>query len=239
MQNMLREQNSWDNSPALSAISRRSLKAAAVEQVRAAIVRGELKAGERVTELGLAKRLGVGQATIREALIELEHQGFIQRGGARKTFVTVLTQRDITEIYLVRIHLETLTVELLTANKERDLRESERAYRRMLEAARGGRFNEFSQADLDFHRGLWHSSGNRALAEILERLVPRIFAFGIIQETVYPARRRLQQVAGQHGKLLELIQSGRGKEAQRQMEESMQQAWKDDSELPKPITFRT
>lgn len=239
MQNTLREQNSWDNSPALSAIGRRSLKAAAVEQVRAAIVRGELKAGERVTELGLAKRLSVGQATIREALIELEHQGFIQRGGARKTFVTVLTQRDITEIYLVRIHLETLTVELLIANKERDLRESDRAYRRMLEAARAGRFNEFSQADLDFHRGLWHSSGNRALAEILERLVPRIFAFGIIQEAVHPARRKLQQVAGQHGKLLELIQSGRGKEAQRRMEESMQQAWKDDSEVPKPITLRT
>ena len=72
-------------SSSLRAIRRVSLKDTAVQRICQAIERGELKAGEPVTELGLARKLGVGQPTIREALLELEFIGFVEQAGTRKT----------------------------------------------------------------------------------------------------------------------------------------------------------
>jgi DNA-binding GntR family transcriptional regulator len=211
----------------LTRIDRRSLKGEAVDQIRSAILQGELKPGQRVTELGLAKGLGVGQATIREALIELEHQGFIQRGSPRKTFVTDLSQREINDMYMVRIRLESLVVELLVNQKRGDLGDCETAYRKLMESAKRGDFLEFCQVDLDFHRSLWRAAGNQSLLELLERLVPRLFAFVIIQRT-NPSRQSLVESVKQHGRLLQLIREGKHKEAQAALEESMQQALSDD-----------
>src|ERR1700723_233069 len=74
----------------LDAIRRMSLKDTVVERICEAIERGELKAGEPLTELGLARKLGVGQPTIREAMLELQFIGFIEQVGTRKTRVTLL-----------------------------------------------------------------------------------------------------------------------------------------------------
>jgi len=62
----------------LRTIPRVSLKEAAVQQICQAIEGGELKSGETLTELGLARKLGVAQPTIREALLELEFIGYVE-----------------------------------------------------------------------------------------------------------------------------------------------------------------
>jgi DNA-binding GntR family transcriptional regulator len=217
------------NSAALTAIDRKSLKDVAVEQIRRAITHGDLKPGERLTELGLAARLGVGQATIREALIELENQGFIERSG-RQTAVTSLSRRDRDGIYQVRSALETLAVELIAAVRVRKIEFSERAYQRMLAAAERGDVLEFCSADLDFHRGLWQASGNRALAEVLERVVPRIFALDVLRPEKFDAGK-LRENAKFHGGLLELLADGKWRAARALMKQSMRQAWKDDAAL--------
>ncbi len=214
----------------LTRIDRPSLKGAAVEQIRTAILRGELQPGERVTELGLAGKLGVGQATIREALIELEHQGFIQRGSPRKTFVTALSQREIKEMYLVRACLESLVVELLVSKRGKDLTVCELAYGKLEDAAKRGKFSELVQADLDFHRALWRSTGNGSLVDLLERLVPKLFAFVIIQDAD-PSRQAMLEAARQHRRLLQLIREGKEKEAKLAMEKSMQQARSEDLQV--------
>ena len=84
----------------LRTIPRVSLKDTAVQHICQAIECGELQAGEVLTELGLARKLGVAQPTIREALLELEFIGFVERTPTRKPRVTLLTRRSIEEIYL-------------------------------------------------------------------------------------------------------------------------------------------
>lgn len=65
----------------------------------------------------MARKLGVGQSTIREALLELEFKGYVESTASRETRVTYLTKRSIEDIYLVRARLEMLAVDLLTAQK--------------------------------------------------------------------------------------------------------------------------
>jgi len=211
-------------------MARKSLKQGVVDEVHAAILRGELTAGQQVTELGLARQLGVSQPTIREALIELEHQGFIQRRGPRKTFITELTEHDINEMYVVRTTLEQLVVDSLVSSGTADLAECAQAHRQMLDAARDGRVEEFYQADLEFHRSLWRAAGNQTLTGMLEQLVPRLFAFVVIQRA-NPETGTLQTIAEEHAQLLRLIGAGDREAAHKAAESSLRQAQADDSGL--------
>src|SRR5678810_1347470 len=73
-----------------------------------AIVSGRLKGGEQIVEAKLAQEFGVGQGLVREALIELEHRGFVQRTPFTGTTVPMLTLEDAQQIFDVRIELEPL-----------------------------------------------------------------------------------------------------------------------------------
>ena len=220
-----------DADPSLKTIRRQTLKETVVLRIRQAIERGELKAGEQITELGLAKKLGVGQPTIREALLELEFVGFIERHGPRKTCVTFLTRRQIDEIYLVRVRLEILAAEILANSPAPHLQECEQWCREMHASAQAGDWVKFCYADLEFHRALWRSTENETLAGALERLVPKLFAFGIIQHA-RPTPEKLIDIAKQHRQLLDLIPKHDVEGTGNLMELSMAKAWMDDMELP-------
>ncbi len=215
-----------DEPLSLGVIDRPSLKAIALERIREAILRGKLKPGQRITEIGLARSLGVGQATIREALIDLEHQGLIQRRGSRKT-VMALTARDIEEIYAVRTQLETFAVSLLANVDCERLADAERACSEMVDAARSGEWGHFWQADLGFHQALWRATGNQHLAGALEQLVAGRFALVVIRRR-RADRKRLEVIASGHRELLQLIEAGETQAARALMEKSMQRAWADD-----------
>jgi len=231
MREELAERRETEIEPGLQIIPRVSLKDKSVQSIREAIERGELQAGETLTELGLARKLGVGQPTIREALLELEFLGFIERQGPRKTRVTKLTLQAIHDIYQVRIRLETLAAEIVAGQDAPDLRDCWNAALRMEVAAKDGAAIDFYQADLAFHRALWKQSQNESLHSCLEQLVPKLMTFSIIQKA-HPTREKLVEIAALHRRLLEMIAAGNIEVATKMMAESMKNAQDDDELLP-------
>lgn len=80
--------------------------------LRQAILRGELKPGERLMEIQLANKLGVSRTPIREAIRKLELEGLvlmIPRKGAEVADITEKSLRDVLEVRKV---LEELSVQL-------------------------------------------------------------------------------------------------------------------------------
>jgi DNA-binding GntR family transcriptional regulator len=75
----------------LSELSSTTLADQAYEALRAAIVSGELPWGERITERGLAARLGVSATPVREALRRLEQERLVERTGPRSLRVANMT----------------------------------------------------------------------------------------------------------------------------------------------------
>jgi DNA-binding GntR family transcriptional regulator len=215
----------------LRALPRVSLKEAAVQQICQAIESGELKAGEMLTELGLARKLGVAQPTIREALLELEFIGYVERTATRKARVTLLTRGAIENIYLVRTRLETLAVELIAAQPSPQVESCKDPLEAMDIAARNGDFREFCHADLKFHRALWSLSKNDCIESSLERIVPKLFAFAIIRHS-NPSIAELIETYDLHRRLLDAILQGNAVQARQLMELSMELAWLDDAQLP-------
>jgi DNA-binding GntR family transcriptional regulator len=78
----------------------------ATEALRALIVRGELRPGQRVNQEDLAAQLGLSVAPVREALRVLEHEGQLTYLPRRGYFVTELRFADLQEIYELRAMLE-------------------------------------------------------------------------------------------------------------------------------------
>src|ERR1700690_2597118 len=76
--------------------------------IRNLILAGELKPGARIVESRVARQLRVGQPTVREALVELEHQGLVSRKANHGCFVTTFTRAARTEILLMQAQLEPL-----------------------------------------------------------------------------------------------------------------------------------
>ena len=77
--------------------------------LREAILKGELKPGERLMELQLAAKLGVSRTPIREAIRMLEQEGLavtIPRKGAE---VAKMTEKDMEDVLQIREALDRLS----------------------------------------------------------------------------------------------------------------------------------
>lgn len=150
--------------------------------LRAAILHGELEPGALITETHLAKDFGVGQPLVREALIELEHAGFVQRIPYRGTYVTKFTREDIENIFRLRTELEGLAGAWA---KERIMPDDIVALRtivaNMQTAAASMAMDDYYEQDLLFHRKIWQIAGNHYLSDALERVVSPLFAFFLMR----------------------------------------------------------
>src|SRR5690242_6598773 len=89
-----------------------SIKGLVVDAVREAILNGKLSPGERIIETQVAKQMRVGQNAVREALQELEFQGFVTRVPNRGTFITDFSLDDIEQIYRFRTEFEGFAAQL-------------------------------------------------------------------------------------------------------------------------------
>src|SRR5438046_6015885 len=91
----------------IQAISKQDQVVAAIKD---AILSGAIERGDQIVESRMAQQLGSGIPLVREALIALEHQGFVQKTPYKGTTVTKLEPKQIREIFQLRVELEPLAV---------------------------------------------------------------------------------------------------------------------------------
>lgn len=80
------------------------------EQLRQAILSGELRAGDEIAQVDLAKRLGAGRTPLREALRVLQEEGLVTSEPNRRVAIAEFSIEDIEELYVIRIALESVAV---------------------------------------------------------------------------------------------------------------------------------
>jgi DNA-binding GntR family transcriptional regulator len=153
-----------------------------VTAMKHAILSGTIEPGASIVESKIAQQLGAGVPLIREALIELEHQGFVQRTPYKGTTVTKLSPSDVRHIFQLRVELEAIAIEWAKEHATPDELESLRVeIRKMEQAANNLDLPQFYEGDLSYHRKIWSLSGNPYLVDVLERLVVPLFAFFLMK----------------------------------------------------------
>jgi DNA-binding GntR family transcriptional regulator len=152
------------------------------ELIRNLITSGELNPGERIVESRLARQLGVGQPTVREALGVLEHQGLVVRKANQGCVVTSLSRDEVSHILRIRGELEVLAVELAVENAtDEDVEQLIGLTAGMKAAADAKDVLAFFEQDFRFHERLWMLSGNPFLPKLLSQLMLPLLAFLFIR----------------------------------------------------------
>lgn len=191
-----------------------------VASFKEAIMSGLIQPGDPIVESKVAQQLGAGIPLVREALIELEYQGYVQKVPYKGTTVTKLAHRDVENIFRLRRELESLAIEWAKDNvTATDIEELRGITEKMREGAQALDLDQFYQNDLAFHRKLWEVSGNEYLVECLERIVVPLFAFFLMKDR-RPRESYLISVV-QHEKIVESLPKLSGAKLRVQMRDSI------------------
>jgi GntR family transcriptional regulator, transcriptional repressor for pyruvate dehydrogenase complex len=169
-----------------------------VEEIKARIMRGELKEGDRLPPHDLlSQELGVSRTTLREGLKNLTLMGILEMKPRRGTHIrsprpssfmynlapTLLMDRPtVTELMDARLALEVATVTRACKNADpSDLEEIEQLIQEMEGSLRTRDHARFSELDVRFHLRIAHASKNEVLERILEDI--RGLLFQLLRET--------------------------------------------------------
>jgi DNA-binding GntR family transcriptional regulator len=198
-----------------------TLRGRIAESLRHAILTGTLREGERIVERKLAAQFSTSLTAVREALIELESEGFVYKKPNSATYVTKVSRESADRIFAVRRLLESYAVEEAArqATPER-VKRLEMLYLDLLDAARAKDTQLFIRTDYLLHETMWLLSGNDYLHAALRRLVLPVFAATAIR--IF-ARRPfdLVQDAQLHLPLIHAISNGNPAEARSALEHAM------------------
>jgi DNA-binding GntR family transcriptional regulator len=143
--------------------------------LRAEIIDGTIPSGARLKEEAIASRFGVSRVPIREALLQLESEGFVNTEKYKGATVSDRSQHDVVELMQVRRGLEVLAASLAAEAHGGDQVEDLRAVvERGRRAGETGAVDELPPLILEFHQVVARASGNAELARMLDGLLRRI-----------------------------------------------------------------
>lgn len=199
------------------------IKQTLAKKLRDEIIRGRLAPGERIIEGSWARRFGVAQTSVREAINLLIGEGFVTKASGRSARVTSYTEADIAEIYELRGALEGLAARLAT-ERQVDLTPLQEAFKEMRKATKAGEIRQLIEADLHFHLCLCELSGNRFLHVQARTLLVPLFAFVSIRAVqARQTAKAWESDLGRHRRIIDVIREGHPAAAEFTVRAALQQ----------------
>jgi DNA-binding GntR family transcriptional regulator len=207
-------------SPVRPLSDHQSLRERVVLRLRQAIITGDLPPKTRLVEPELAKQLNVSRTPLREAIRQLEAEGFVSTTPRLGSFVSEVTTQDVEELYALRVVIEGLAARQAAENPDPAKRQ---ILERMLEelAGRTGDFRRYHDISGQFHDTIAALSANRRLQGIYQGLAQHVSRMRILST----AERGRPEISLQgHRRIVAAILRGRGSEAERAMRAHIQGA---------------
>jgi DNA-binding GntR family transcriptional regulator len=202
---------------ASAPVERRSRADEVYEQLKRDIAEFQLVPGDRFTENSVTERLNVSRTPVRQALIRLQQEGYVEvmfRSGWR---VLPFDFAKFEQLYDLRMVLETTAAHRLC---DEGLRSPKPVNHQLLDdlmglwlvpvAQRSTDTVQVSQWDEAFHCALVEAAGNPEMARVHREVTDRI---RIIRRLDFTKQARIEATYDEHGKILTAIRAKRGDQA--------------------------
>ncbi len=202
----------------------------ALLKLRELILGGEIKAGERMSELVLVERLGVSRTPIRAALVRLEQEGLLHALPTGGFIVNAFDERDLHAAIEIRGTLEGLAARLAAERgvSRADLDDLERCLHALDQLLVGDgltvdRFSAYVELNEQFHRRIIELADSPVLTRQIARAVTLPFAsasaFVMVQAQLPEARAMFIVAQDHHRCIVRAIEAREGQRAEALMRE--------------------
>jgi len=197
-----------DRKPILNV---KSLKEQVYEYLREQMRRGGILPGSAIDMEETSKKLGVSKTPLRDALLQLETEGFVTILPRRMVVVKALTEKDIRDSYEIIGALEsTALLKAFDRMKTSDVDGMEALNDGMMKAIAGDDFDAYYDKNLAFHNVFLNLCGNDSLVKIVNNLKKRLYDFPRVKGFV---KEWEEASVGEHQALIDLLRAGRSQEA--------------------------
>jgi DNA-binding GntR family transcriptional regulator len=195
--------------------------------LRDRILKGELEAGYRLTESGVASEMGTSPGPVREAFSALAREGLVISLPHRGTFVSAVSEQEAKAAYDLRAWIEPYVMEQALGNLPAAvIQELRDKLAEMTAAHRRNDFAALMTADLEFHGRVYEFVGGQMLAKIWNVIQFTILKFAVVASPQYYEARDINASVADHEHLLELLQHGEGQVLRENTSRHLGDLWK-------------
>ncbi len=187
------------------------LRTQVYEYLREALRNGKIKPGMFISINQVVKELGMSRTPLRDALLQLQTEGFVTFLPQRGIRINTLTDDDLVNIYEMLGALDSRAL-LSVSDKigSREVTKMKKINEQMLKVIQKRKFNRYFELNRDFHNVYLDLSKNKPLLNQVSILRQRLFEFGAKVDWLDKVPQLLYT---EHLTMIELIETGRCREA--------------------------
>ncbi len=208
--------------PKITAIvdQKKPLRTLVYDAIKAAIIYGELKPGERLRHESLAKQFNVSHTPVRQALERLVADGFADRVAYRGIRVVSLNEEEIAEVYTFRLLLEPIAIRLAAENiSENTIEELSALIGKANLMVSLEQMNERREINRDFHEKIIKECGKLVLTRLIKLIWNRYQSYWIFYEGMFRqpefVEKQYQQENAEHLAIINALAAHDSERAER------------------------
>lgn len=189
-----------------------NLRETVLDQLRTAIITGELHEGELVSAPTLGQALGVSATPVREAMMDLAREGLVETVKNKGFRVTAMSDKDLDDLAAIRLMIEPPAMRQVVGNiPEEAFAEMDRLADRCLKGAQTENLGEYLQNDRGLHALILSFTDNPQLVDLATSLRLRTRMYGL---KALAEQGLLADSAAEHHRLISLLRDGDGEGAE-------------------------
>ncbi len=163
--------------------------------------RGEIRLDERA----LALQFGISRTPVREAMAQLEREGFVRSVPRRGIYIVRKTKRQVVELIEAWAALESMAARLITENaSDEDISHLREMFAKFENGKLHVRLDEYSEVNIQFHQTIIAMSKNATLIRLAENLFTHM---RMIRRKTIVEKNRADRSIHDHLNIIEAIES--------------------------------
>jgi GntR family transcriptional regulator of gluconate operon len=202
-------------------VKKENLANLVAKKIRLSIILGNYPDGMHLAEPELAREFGTSRGPIRDALLILVREGFLEKQITGRVVVRTFTAQDIHNLYEFRYMLECQSIMTALSQADRKLPIKELLATADIMSRPITTTEEFSSRDMEFHRLLVSLSNNKSLLQAWSVMEETIVS---ILEITNQGNPRADSIIGKHKAIIELLEKRDASNAVRLLKEHLVEA---------------
>ncbi|HWV51479.1 GntR family transcriptional regulator [Pseudorhodoplanes sp.] len=162
------------------------------------------RADIRLDERQLAQDFGISRTPVREAMAQLEREGFVRSVPRRGVYVVRKTKKEVIELITAWAALEGMAARLITQKTDADVGSLRDMFATFVDGELRAHLDEYSEVNIEFHQSIIRMSGNSVLIDLAENLFTHM---RMIRRKTIVERDRVDRSIRDHMNIIQALEA--------------------------------